>query len=269
MKEIDWYMRRMVMKKKALILLTLCMVSLTACGTKESVKPVPATEQTAKAEPTEEVQEVIETQKQEVKKPEASNTRVIKGFRSRAVETANDDGTYDYKVYLKEKDKKTKEEHEVAYEIDNVPLHMEGTNYFGEMNSTGVTEAGGYVGTMFTYMNDSEQFEDTVFLLKDLDKITRNDILDDQGWLGTGDESNLISLNTVENTDDYIKIYYVCKNGDCPYINYMIQDKTTGDRYEMSYYLSGTWSTEDSDKEIKNFVDTLKLIPFDESLFEE
>ena len=100
MKEIDWYMRRMVMKKKALILLTLCMVSLTACGTKESVKPVPATEQTAKAEPTEEVQEVTETQAQEVKKPEESNTRVIKGFRSRAVETANDDETYEIQYSL-------------------------------------------------------------------------------------------------------------------------------------------------------------------------
>lgn len=257
------------MKKKALILLTLCMVSLTACGTKESVKPVPATEQTAKAEPTEEVQEVTETQKQEVKKPETSNTRVIKMFRGRAVETANDDGTYDYKVYLKEKDKKTKEEHEVAYEIDNVPLHMEGTNYCGEMQSTGALETGGYVGTEFIYMNDSEQYEDTVFLSKDLNKITRNDILDDQGWLGTGDESNLISLNTLENTDDYIKIYYVCKDGDCPYVIYMMQDKRTDDRYMFMYSMRGTWSKEDSDKEIKNFVDTLKLIPFDESLFEE
>ena len=257
------------MKKKALILLTLCMVSLTACGTKESVKPVPATEQTAKAEPTEEVQEVTETQKQEVKKPETSNTRVIKMFRGRAVETANDDGTYDYKVYLKEKDKKTKEEHEVAYEIDNVPLHMEGTNYCGEMQSTGALETGGYVGTEFIYMNDSEQYEDTVFLSKDLNKITRNDILDDQGWLGTGDESNLISLNTLENTDDYIKIYYVCKDGDCPYVIYMMQDKRTDDRYMFMYSMRGTWSKEDSDKEIKNFVDTLKLIPFDESVFEE
>lgn len=256
------------MKKKALILLTLCMVSLTACGTKESVKPVPATEQAVKAEPTEEVQEVSETQEQEVKKPEASNTRVIKIFRGRAVESKHDDGTYDYKVYLKEKDKKTKEEHEVAYEVDNMPLHMEGTDYFGEMQSTGVTGAGGYVGTMFIDMNVDEQYRDSVFGKKDLDKITKDDILEDQGWLGTGDEDKLISFDTVENTDDFIKIYYVCKDGDCPYINYMIQDKKTGDRYLISCSMFGKWSKGDSDKQIKNFVDTVKLIPFDESVFE-
>lgn len=260
---------RLVMKRKVLIALTLCMIGLTACGTKENVKPDPATEQVTKAEPTETVQAETETQEQEVKKPEVSNTRVIKMIRGRAIETANDDGTFDYKIYLQGKDRHKNEEYEVAYEVDNMPLRMEGTDYFGEMNSTGVLETGGYIGLMFINMNVDEQFIDSVFDQKDLDKITRNDILDDQGWLGTGDESKLVSFDIVENTDDFIKIYYVCKDGDCPYVNYMIQDKKTGEKYLICYSMFGTWSKEDSDKQVKNFVDTVKLIPFDESAFEE
>ena len=257
------------MKKKAVLLLILFMLALTACGTKESAKPDTATEQVTKAESTETVQAETETQEQKVKKPEESNTRVIKMIRGRAIETANDDGTFDYKIYLQGKDRHKNEEYEVAYEVDNMPLRMEGTDYFGEMHSTGVLETGGYTDLMLTNMNADEQFIDSVFDQKDLDKITRNDILDDQGWLGTGDESNLISLDTLENTDDFIKIYYVCKNGDCPYVNYMIQNKKTGEKYLISYAMFATWSKEDSDKQVKNFVDTLKLIPFDESVFED
>lgn len=88
------------MKKKAVLLLILFMLALTACGTKESAKPDTVTEQVTKAESTETVQAETETQEQEVKKPEESNTRVIKGFRSRAVETANDDETYEIQYSL-------------------------------------------------------------------------------------------------------------------------------------------------------------------------
>ena len=88
------------MKKKAVLLLILFMLALTACGTKESAKPETATEQVTKDEPTETVQAETESQAQEVKKPKESNTRVIKGFRSRAVETANDDETYEIQYSL-------------------------------------------------------------------------------------------------------------------------------------------------------------------------
>lgn len=71
------------MKKKAVLLLILFMLALTACGTKENVKSDVATEQVTKDESTETVQAETESQAQEVKKPEESNTRVIKGFRSR------------------------------------------------------------------------------------------------------------------------------------------------------------------------------------------
>lgn len=56
------------MKKKAVLLLILFMLALTACGTKESAKPETATEQVTKVESTETVQAETESQAQEVKK---------------------------------------------------------------------------------------------------------------------------------------------------------------------------------------------------------
>ena len=257
MKEIDWYMRRMVMKKKALILLTLCMVSLTACGTKESVKPVPATEQTAKAEPTEEVQEVTETQKQEVKKPEASNTQVIKGFRSRAVETANDDGTYDYKFYCQGKAPKTHEEYTIAYEIDNVPMRLKQTNFMGEYQST--PNDGKYIGLCcenIKYGKIANEDE-----LANIENVTVDDLDDENTFVRS-------SFQKEDNTE-YTKVFYEWpdESGEVDYLYAAIKDKATGEVYEMQYSLYGTWA--DKDKEIQNFRDTVKLIPFDESLFEE
>lgn len=257
MKEIDWYMRRMVMKKKALILLTLCMVSLTACGTKESVKPVPATEQTAKAEPTEEVQEVTETQAQEVKKPEVSNTRVIKGFRSRAVETANDDGTYDYKFYCQGKAPKTHEEYTIAYEIDNVPMRLEQTNFMGEYQST--PKDGKYIGLCcenIKYGKIANEDE-----LANIENVTVDDLDDENTFVRS-------SFQKEDNTE-YTKVFYEWpdESGEVDYLYAAIKDKATGEVYEMQYSLYGTWA--DKDKEIQNFRDTVKLIPFDESLFEE
>ncbi len=257
MKEIDWYMRRMVMKKKALILLTLCMVSLTACGTKESVKPVPATEQTAKAEPTEEVQEVTETQKQEVKKPETSNTRVIKGFRSRAVETANDDGTYDYKFYCQGKAPKTHEEYTIAYEIDNVPMRLEQTNFMGEYQST--PKDGKYIGLCCENIKYGEIANEDE--LANIENVTVDDLDDENTFVRS-------SFQKEDNTE-YTKVFYEWpdESGEVDYLYAAIKDKATGEVYEMQYSLYGTWA--DKDKEIQNFRDTVKLIPFDESLFEE
>ena len=257
MKEIDWYMRRMVMKKKALILLTLCMVSLTACGTKESVKPVPATEQTAKAEPTEEVQEVTETQKQEVKKPETSNTRVIKGFRSRAVETANDDGTYDYKFYCQGKAPKTHEEYTIAYEIDNVPMRLEQTNFMGEYQST--PKDGKYIGLCCENIKYGEIANEDE--LANIENVTVDDLDDENTFVRS-------SFQKEDNTE-YTKVFYEWpdESGEVDYLYAAIKDKATGEVYEMQYSLYGTWA--DKDKEIQNFRDTVKLIPFDESVFEE
>ena len=247
------------MKKKALILLTLCMVSLTACGTKESVKPVPATEQTAKAEPTEEVQEVTETQAQEVKKPEVSNTRVIKGFRSRAVETANDDGTYNYKFYCQGKAPKTHEEYTIAYEIDNVPMRLEQTNFMGEYNSTGNVKEGGWL----TIQSEDIRYgkianEDE---LANIENVTVDDLDDENTFVRS-------SFQKEDNTE-YTKVFYEWpdESGEVDYLYAAIKDKATGEVYEMQDSLYGTWA--DKDKEIQNFRDTVKLIPFDESLFEE
>lgn len=245
------------MKKKALILLTLCMVSLTACGTKESVKPVPATEQTAKAEPTEEVQEVTETQKQEVKKPETSNTRVIKGFRSRAVETANDDGTYDYKFYCQGKAPKTHEEYTIAYEIDNVPMRLEQTNFMGEYQST--PKDGKYIGLCCENIKYGEIANEDE--LANIENVTVDDLDDENTFVRS-------SFQKEDNTE-YTKVFYEWpdESGEVDYLYAAIKDKATGEVYEMQYSLYGTWA--DKDKEIQNFRDTVKLIPFDESLFEE
>lgn len=245
------------MKKKALILLTLCMVSLTACGTKESVKPVPATEQTAKAEPTEEVQEVTETQKQEVKKPETSNTRVIKGFRSRAVETANDDGTYDYKFYCQGKAPKTHEEYTIAYEIDNVPMRLEQTNFMGEYQST--PKDGKYIGLCCENIKYGEIANEDE--LANIENVTVDDLDDENTFVRS-------SFQKEDNTE-YTKVFYEWpdESGEVDYLYVAIKDKATGEVYEMQYSLYGTWA--DKDKEIQNFRDTVKLIPFDESLFEE
>lgn len=245
------------MKKKALILLTLCMVSLTACGTKESVKPVPATEQTAKAEPTEEVQEVTETQKQEVKKPETSNTRVIKGFRSRAVETANDDGTYDYKFYCQGKAPKTHEEYTIAYEIDNVPMRLEQTNFMGEYQST--PKDGKYIGLCCENIKYGEIANEDE--LANIENVTVDDLDDENTFVRS-------SFQKEDNTE-YTKVFYEWpdESGEVDYMYAAIKDKATGEVYEMQYSLYGTWA--DKDKEIQNFRDTVKLIPFDESLFEE
>ena len=258
MKEIDWYMRRMVMKKKALILLTLCMVSLTACGTKESVKPVPATEQTAKAEPTEEVQEVTETQAQEVKKPETSNTRVIKGFRSRAVETANDDGTYNYKFYCQGKAPKTHEEYTIAYEIDNVPLRLHQTDYMGEYQSNGFHENGGWIDLMpenIQYGQIGHEEE-----LSNLDTLKMSDL----------DDGEKFVTSTYKKVDGkkYTKVFYDWAEAGNIYSFAVIRDNKTGQTYQIQYSLYQDWGN-DKHAEIQNFRDTVKLIPFDESLFEE
>ena len=245
------------MKKKALILLTLCMVSLTACGTKESVKPVPATEQTAKAEPTEEVQEVTETHEQEVKKPEVSNTRVIKGFRSRAVETANDDGTYDYKFYCQGKAPKTHEEYTIAYEIDNVPMRLEQTNFMGEYQST--PKDGKYIGLCCENIKYGEIANEDE--LANIENVTVDDLDDENTFVRS-------SFQKEDNTE-YTKVFYEWpdESGEVDYLYAAIKDKATGEVYEMQYSLYGTWA--DKDKEIQNFRDTVKLIPFDESVFEE
>lgn len=245
------------MKKKALILLTLCMVSLTACGTKESVKPVPATEQTAKAEPTEEVQEVTETQKQEVKKPETSNTRVIKGFRSRAVETANDDGTYDYKFYCQGKAPKTHEEYTIAYEIDNVPMRLEQTNFMGEYNSTGNVKEGGWLTIQSEDIRYGQLGHEGD--LEDLDNLKMSDLDDGEKFVK--------SSYKTEKNDDYTKVFYDWAEAGNVYSFAVIRDNKTGQTYQIQYSLYGTWA--DKDKEIQNFRDTVKLIPFDESVFEE
>lgn len=258
MKEIDWYMRRMVMKKKALILLTLCMVSLTACGTKESVKPVPATEQTAKAEPTEEVQEVTETQKQEVKKPETSNTRVLKGFRSRAVETANDDGTFDYKFYCQGKVPKTHEEYTIAYEIDNVPMRLEQTNFMGEYNSTGNVKEGGWLTIQSEDIRYGQLGHEEE--LSNLDTLKMSDLDDGEKFVK--------SSYKTEKSDDYTKVFYDWAEAGNIYSFAVIRDNKTGQTYQIQYSLYQDWGN-DKHAEIQNFRDTVKLIPFDESLFEE
>lgn len=258
MKEIDWYMRRMVMKKKALILLTLCMVSLTACGTKESVKPVPATEQTAKAEPTEEVQEVTETQAQEVKKPEVSNTRVIKGFRSRAVETANDDGTYDYKFYCQGKAPKTHEEYTIAYEIDNVPMRLEQTNFMGEYNSTGNVKEGGWLTIQSEDIRYGQLGHEGD--LENLNNLKMSDLDDGEKFVK--------SSYKTEKSDDYTKVFYGWAEAGNIYSFAVIRDNKTGQTYQIQYSLYQDWGN-DKRAEIQNFRDTVKLIPFDESLFEE
>ena len=258
MKEIDWYMRRMVMKKKALILLTLCMVSLTACGTKESVKPVPATEQTAKAEPTEEVQEVTETQKQEVKKPETSNTRVLKGFRSRAVETANDDGTFDYKFYCQGKVPKTHEEYTIAYEIDNVPMRLEQTNFMGEYNSTGNVKEGGWLTIQSEDIRYGQLGHEEE--LSNLDTLKMSDLDDGEKFVK--------SSYKTEKSDDYTKVFYDWAEAGNIYSIAVIRDNKTGQTYQIQYSLYQDWGN-DKHAEIQNFRDTVKLIPFDESLFEE
>lgn len=258
MKEIDWYMRRMVMKKKALILLTLCMVSLTACGTKESVKPVPATEQTAKTEPTEEVQEVTETQEQEVKKPETSNTRVIKGFRSRAVETANDDGTYDYKFYCQGKAPKTHEEYTIAYEIDNVPMRLEQTNFMGEYNSTGNVKEGGWLTIQSEDIRYGQLGHEGD--LENLNNLKMSDLDDGEKFVK--------SSYKTEKSDDYTKVFYGWAEAGNIYSFAVIRDNKTGQTYQIQYSLYQDWGN-DKRAEIQNFRDTVKLIPFDESLFEE
>lgn len=258
MKEIDWYMRRMVMKKKALILLTLCMVSLTACGTKESVKPVPATEQTAKAEPTEEVQEVIETQKQEVKKPETSNTRVLKGFRSRAVETANDDGTFDYKFYCQGKVPKTHEEYTIAYEIDNVPMRLEQTNFMGEYDSTGNVKEGGWLTIQSEDIRYGQLGHEGD--LENLNNLKMSDLDDGEKFVK--------SSYKTEKSDDYTKVFYDWAEAGNIYSFAVIRDNKTGQTYQIQYSLYQDWGN-DKHAEIQNFRDTVKLIPFDESLFEE
>lgn len=246
------------MKKKALILLTLCMVSLTACGTKESVKPVPATEQTAKAEPTEEVQEVTETQAQEVKKPEVSNTRVIKGFRSRAVETANDDGTYDYKFYCQGKAPKTHEEYTIAYEIDNVPMRLEQTNFMGEYNSTGNVKEGGWLTIQSEDIRYGQLGHEG-----DLENLNNLKISD----LDDGEKFVKSSYKT-EKSDDYTKVFYDWAEAGNIYSFVVIRDNKTGQTYQIQYSLYQDWGN-DKPAEIQNFRDTVKLIPFDESLFEE
>lgn len=258
MKEIDWYMRRMVMKKKALILLTLCMVSLTACGTKESVKPVPATEQTAKAEPTEEVQEVTETQKQEVKKPETSNTRVLKGFRSRAVETANDDGTFDYKFYCQGKVPKTHEEYTIAYEIDNVPMRLEQTNFMGEYDSTGNVKEGGWLTIQSEDIRYGQLGHEGD--LENLNNLKMSDLDDGEKFVK--------SSYKTEKSDDYTKVFYDWAEAGNIYSFAVIRDNKTGQTYQIQYSLYQDWGN-DKHAEIQNFRDTVKLIPFDESLFEE
>lgn len=246
------------MKKKALILLTLCMVSLTACGTKESVKPVPATEQTAKAEPTEEVQEVIETQKQEVKKPETSNTRVLKGFRSRAVETANDDGTFDYKFYCQGKVPKTHEEYTIAYEIDNVPMRLEQTNFMGEYDSTGNVKEGGWLTIQSEDIRYGQLGHEEE--LSNLDTLKMSDLDDGEKFVK--------SSYKTEKSDDYTKVFYDWAEAGNIYSFAVIRDNKTGQTYQIQYSLYQDWGN-DKHAEIQNFRDTVKLIPFDESLFEE
>ena len=246
------------MKKKALILLTLCMVSLTACGTKESVKPVPATEQTAKAEPTEEVQEVTETQKQEVKKPETSNTRVLKGFRSRAVETANDDGTFDYKFYCQGKAPKTHEEYTIAYEIDNVPMRLEQTNFMGEYDSTGNVKEGGWLTIQSEDIRYGQLAHEEE--LSNLDTLKMSDLDDGEKFVK--------SSYKTEKSDDYTKVFYDWAEAGNIYSFAVIRDNKTGQTYQIQYSLYQDWGN-DKHAEIQNFRDTVKLIPFDESLFEE
>lgn len=246
------------MKKKALILLTLCMVSLTACGTKESVKPVPATEQTAKAEPTEEVQEVIETQKQEVKKPETSNTRVLKGFRSRAVETANDDGTFDYKFYCQGKVPKTHEEYTIAYEIDNVPMRLEQTNFMGEYDSTGNVKEGGWLTIQSEDIRYGQLGHEGD--LENLNNLKMSDLDDGEKFVK--------SSYKTEKSDDYTKVFYDWAEAGNIYSFAVIRDNKTGQTYQIQYSLYQDWGN-DKHAEIQNFRDTVKLIPFDESLFEE
>lgn len=246
------------MKKKALILLTLCMVSLTACGTKESVKPVPATEQTAKAEPTEEVQEVTETQKQEVKKPETSNTRVIKGFRSRAVETANDDGTFDYKFYCQGKVPKTHEEYTIAYEIDNVPMRLEQTNFMGEYDSTGNVKEGGWLTIQSEDIRYGQLGHEGD--LENLNNLKMSDLDDGEKFVK--------SSYKTEKSDDYTKVFYDWAEAGNIYSFAVIRDNKTGQTYQIQYSLYQDWGN-DKHAEIQNFRDTVKLIPFDESLFEE
>ena len=245
------------MKKKALILLTLCMVSLTVCGTKESVKPVPATEQAVKAEPTEEVQEVTETQKQEVKKPETSNTRVLKGFRSRAVETANDDGTFDYKFYCQGKAPKTHEEYTIAYEIDNVPMRLEQTNFMGEYNSTGNVKEGGWLTIQSEDIRYGQLGHEGD--LENLDNLKMSDLDDGEKFVK--------SSYKTEKNDDYTKVFYDWAEAGNIYSSAVIRDNKTGQTYQIQYSLYQDWA--DKDKEVQNFRDTVKLIPFDESLFEE
>lgn len=246
------------MKKKALILLTLCMVSLTACGTKESVKPVPATEQTAKAEPTEEVQEVTETQKQEVKKPETSNTRVLKGFRSRAVETANDDGTFDYKFYCQGKVPKTHEEYTIAYEIDNVPMRLEQTNFMGEYDSTGNVKEGGWLTIQSEDIRYGQLGHEGD--LENLNNLKMSDLDDGEKFVK--------SSYKTEKSDDYTKVFYDWAEAGNIYSFAVIRDNKTGQTYQIQYSLYQDWGN-DKHAEIQNFRDTVKLIPFDESLFEE
>lgn len=246
------------MKKKALILLTLCMVSLTACGTKESVKPVPATEQTAKAEPTEEVQEVTETQAQEVKKPETSNTRVLKGFRSRAVETANDDGTFDYKFYCQGKVPKTHEEYTIAYEIDNVPMRLEQTNFMGEYDSTGNVKEGGWLTIQSEDIRYGQLGHEGD--LENLNNLKMSDLDDGEKFVK--------SSYKTEKSDDYTKVFYDWAEAGNIYSFAVIRDNKTGQTYQIQYSLYQDWGN-DKHAEIQNFRDTVKLIPFDESLFEE
>lgn len=244
------------MKKKAVLLLILSMLTLTACGTKESAKPDTATEQVTKDEPTETVQAETESQAQEVKKPEESNTRVIKGFRSRAVETANDDETYNYKFYCQGKAPKTHEEYTIAYEIDNVPVKLEQTNFMGEYMST--PKDGKYIGLCsenIKYGKIANEDE-----LANIENITVDDLDDENTFVRS-------SFQKEDNTE-YTKVFYEWpdESGEVDFLYAAIKDKTIDETYEIQYSLYGNWGN-DKEKEIQNFRDTVKLIPFDESVF--
>ena len=246
------------MKKKAVLLLILSMLALTACGTKESAKPDTATEQVTKDEPTETVQAETETQAQEVKKPEESNTRIIKGFRSRAVETANDDGTYDYKFYCQGKVPKTHEEYTIAYEIDNVPMRLEQTDFMGEYNSTGNVEEGGWLTIQSEDIRYGQLGHDEE--LSNLDTLKMSDL----------DDGEKFVTSTYKKVDGkkYTKVFYDWAEAGNIYSFAVIRDNKTGQTYQIQYSLYQDWGN-DKEKEIQNFRDTVKLIPFDESVFED
>lgn len=174
------------------------------------------------------------------------------------METANDDGTYDYKFYCQGKARKTHEEYTIAYEIDNVPLRLEPTSYMGEFNSTGNVEEGGWLNIdaediRYGRLGKEEE-------LSDLDNVTISDLDIPEKFIES-------SYMKEKDDDDYTKVFFNYKEAGNIYAVAAIRDNKTGQTYQIQYSLFQEWA--DKDKEIQNFRDTVKLIPFDESLFEK